>query len=684
MSVLYLSVLVGTFFKRELRWSHQGLFCILAFSMVFEGPVRLSQVGAQGPLEIDPATGQYRDLSYEALSMEGLSWEERTRLFGGETIHYENLGPVQRRTASRQLAELRKRLDRELAARCEKEVRDWLDRQVPDLPRQYTGRDINKVRAGAVLFFRAFEMLQEKRYLEAGLKRADLVLESQWPRGHWPWPGKSENFVRIQDGSTTEPFWIMLYAHKVSGEKKYLDSARRCADLLLSLQRPGGGWGDQWSFNGTASGNTGVYHGISFNDRATNAPYCILLMMHHLTGEKKYIANLGKLWPWILKANLGENDQVAGWGDQYNDDGTPARARRYEIELPSTYALTRAVGPLLIWNYMMTGEEQQMDLLRKAYAWHEQMRKTDLKPENWKLLLKLNDHQTSKGHFYNHYRPGWPSAYLPDGSNWGGVTGYNLFGWYGVDSARKEKYGRFLPIQSHEVTRREAGRETRTRMEISAKQGWLKIYAADDNYFGRHQCHCSMGNDLSQIRRALLEHKRGGRKAMLKYHSQPTRYSPDQYLQARLDAARRALSERNRRLAGDPHGKGLSAIGDPSGLLNQKGRWYGDRYREVKGAGWPTKWGAAYYEYLQNDSIYDGKNGNVAWYQWQLLYDTLLADGKIDAQAAARGGRGTQGMAMQTCLDSWDVLGEWKMACHELEDFFQVSLDDGTSRKDGE
>lgn len=633
--------------------------------------------GAAESLTVDPRTGQYRDLSYEALTDKGLSWEERTRLFGGETVHYGELTAGQRMEAGRELEDLRKKINRELFETCDTEIRWWLDQQAKDLPPAYSGRDTYMIRSGAVLFFRAYETFGDRNYLGAGLARADLILEAQWPRGHWPWPGKNENFVRIQDGSTTEPFWIMLYAHKVSREDKYLQSARRCADVLLSLQRPGGGWGDQWSFNGSASGNTGVYHGISFNDRATNAPFRILIAMYHITGERKYIEKLGNLWPWIVKANLGERAEVVGWGDQYNDDASPARARRYEIELPSTYALTRAVGPLLIWHYLMSGDEAQMNLLRRAYAWHEHMRLEDLRPENWKLLLQLNDHQTEQGHFYNHYRPGWPSAYLPDGSNWGGVTGYNLFCWYAVSDERMKKYGRFLPVRSHDATVLQDGVETRQRMNVGPDQGWLKIYAADRGYFGRHQCHCSMGNDMSQIRRALLEHKRGGHAGLLKYHSNPTRYTEDQYLQVRVAAARRATDKRSIRLAGNPDSKGIRVISEPGALIGQKGRWYGDRYREADGPGWPTKWGAAYYEYLQQEEIYGGKRGNVAWYQWQFVYDVMLADGRISPDAAARGGRGLQGTATHTCLDSWDAFGEWLMACHEMENHFSVPLGKG-------
>ena len=138
------------------------------------------------------------------------------------------------------------------------------------------------------------------------MKCAERILASQWPRGHWPWPGKGERFIRIQDGTTTRPFWIMLYAYRLSGDRKYLESAVRCADVLLSIKRPGGGWGDPWAFGGGRSGNSGVYHGTSFNDGATNDPFQIMVMAYHLTGDKKYIDSLHEVGKFIAKARMGE------------------------------------------------------------------------------------------------------------------------------------------------------------------------------------------------------------------------------------------------------------------------------------------------------------------------------------------------------------------------------------------
>ena len=61
------------------------------------------------------------------------------------------------------------------------------------------------------------------------------------------------------------------------------------------------------------------------------------------------------------------------------------------------------------------------------------------------------------------------------------------------------------------------------------------------------------------------------------------------------------------------------------------------------------------------------------WYQWQLVYDKKLALGKINADAVARGGRGLANAANH--LDSWDVLGAWKMSCYEQDNYFNVPID---------
>ncbi len=622
--------------------------CIVAGLGVWAVPMSAEA----GPLVFDKEIGHYKDLSYEALTDEGLSLAERTSLFGGETVHYGELTAKQRQAKQKELDSLLKKIDMKLVKQCEADIHKWLDGQAKDLPPAYSGRDTNKLRCGAVAFFRAYEIFGDKKYLDAGLARANLILKAQWPKGHWPWGTLGENFVRIQDGFNDQPFWIMLYAHKLTGDKKYFDSAKRCADLLLSLQRPGGGWGDQWSFSGRGSGHSGIVHGISFNDNPTNSSFQMMVMMYRMPGDKKYIANLHKLGDFIVKAKMGEGN-VVGWCAQYHDNGRPARARQYEIEVINPSSLTRGVGPLLTWLYLMDGDEAHMDLLRKAYAWHEAVRQKEMEPwqlEAWEAMSKAYAHPMWGRQYY---RPGWPDGGLPDGSNWGRCLYFKIIPWYPVTAQMKRKYGN--KIHSSET-------DARSRPgKIGYLADWAEVARSGgkipfDRIAGLN--HNSRGNSMSQVHRALLEHKRGGHKGLLKYYTNPTKYTSDQYVQARVDAAKRALDKRNVKLAANPEKKGILAITDPGGLIGQKGRWHGGTLVDGKQI---TKWGQAF-------------GSSAAWYQWQLVYDTMLAQGKISADAAAPGGRGLETAAWATHLDSWDALGEWGMATHEMENHFDVPI----------
>jgi len=617
------------------------------------------------PLVFDKEIGHYKDLSYEALSDEGLSWEEKTRLFGGDTVHYGELTDEQRKAKEEELRELLDRIDTKLVAQCEADIRQWLDEQIAAIPEDYVttrgpGETDWKLRFGAVVFFRAYEIFGDKKYLGAGLTCADRILAKQWPKGHWRWGEYPEDWVRIQDGYNDWPFRVMLYAYKVSGDRKYFESAKRCADVLLLMQRPGGGWPDQYTFSDRPTIHTGVRHGISFNDQPTTSTFAMMVMMYHMTGDRKYIANVHNLWPFIVKGNIGEG-KVVGWCQQYNDDATPVRARQYEIEVCYPSSLTRATGPLLIWFYLMDGDEAHMDLLRKAYAWFEQMRRFDLKPENWKCWRIMNEAHRKDDGPDKYFRPGWSGAYLPDGSNCGGILGYRMYPNYPITEEMRREWGGFIHSDAHLASLATDGPHP---MMVGEKRGDLYKWASDV-LAGKPAVRTfdggARGNTLVEVRRALLEYKRGGREGLLKYYSGPVKYTPDQYLQARVDAAKRALDERNVRLAA-MHEKGIRSVADCGSLVGAKIRWYGPK---------GSKWGKAYDDYIMREGKW---LGNAAWYQWQLVYDTMLAQGKIDPDAAARGGRGFETFAFMTHLDSWDVLNEWDMACHELENHFDVPI----------
>jgi len=591
---------------------------LVAFCLASAAPA------APPPLVLDEEPGHYKDMSCEALSDEGLSWEEKTRLFGGETVHYGPLTDEQRKAKEKELEELLAKIDMDLVNKCEADIRAWLETQTGNQP---TGDMKNKGKlwekaAYAAIFLRTCEIFGDKKYLAPALAVADEVLASQSPKGNW-----GGEMCRIQDHFQDAPFFVLLYAYKLSGDKKYFDGAVRSADLLLSLQNDSGGWPDWWDFRhpdkntGVVSGWKGVRRGTSHNDEATVAPFRMMIVMYHMTGNRKYLAKLGNLGGWLEGTQLGKGD-VAGWCQQYDADDKPVEAREWEIAIPDLFAFTRSVAPLSIWLYCMTGQERYMDFIRKFHRWHDIMTARDSTPESRKFWNEMYENVEQEGD-YGRYRPGFPHLYTAEGVC-GTAWGY-----------------KFYPYDLKVMTDR----------AVKGGWGWPKLYA---NLIGR-----SRGCTLVQPRRALLEVQRGGRKALTDYYCQPTKYTPDQYLQARVDAAKRALDARNLRLAA-MHERGIRSVSDCGSLVGTKVRWYGPK---------ESKWGKAYEDFILREGKWPG---HAAWYQWQLVYDAMLAQGRIDADGAARGGRGLE--TWNTHYDSWDVFGEWQMHVYEVENWFDVPI----------
>ena len=173
-----------------------------------------------------------------------------------------------------ELAAIIAKIDRTLVQQNETDIREWLDARIAETGRYgvysfgYTSVQIKENVAhvdlnrgshadAAAQFFRAYEMLGDRKYLDAGLKTADFFLQIQQPAGHFPTgaivqpDGKASAgggkcplpMARMEDGYQFRPFTLLMTAYKLTGDKKYFEAAKRVGDLVVErLQHPEWGW----------------------------------------------------------------------------------------------------------------------------------------------------------------------------------------------------------------------------------------------------------------------------------------------------------------------------------------------------------------------------------------------------------------------------------------------------------
>ena len=388
----------------------------------------------------------------------------------------------------------------------------------------------------AARFFQAYEMLNEPRYLRAGLKTADLFLQIQQPRGHFPvriivrrggrvtaegelW--EAPEMIRLQDNIQYPSFCLLLYAHKLTGEAKYFDAAKRCADLVHSLQNPENGsvpdyvgptkpnfpfplcWPNAQSDPDLVTTWAGIMNGGSFNDDATTDAFRMSVMMYHLSKDPSYLDRSSKIGQWMFDTQLGEG-LVRGWCEQYGPDNQPAWVRWWEGPVIHSRTFQQCVGKMLAWFYAVTGEVRYRTLFEETYNW-----------------MRTVETPGDAG--------GLPRSFLPDGSP---VFSHN---WktYRYDRPETWPDPRRMTADELSVWNNDTQPDGGHRVSVQSAP-----HRAFEKKF-----------DENQKIKQLLDV--GGRDALRAWHRGPTQYSHVQYLEARLAAARRLLAREIR-------GKGLT------------------------------------------------------------------------------------------------------------------------------
>jgi hypothetical protein len=575
------------------------------------------------------------------------------------------------RADERALQPLLDKIDTGLYEQSEADVRAWLDAMIdrydqfgvyPDhLGRQVRfGDDRAQVNFGdgwaaeaPAMFFRAYEMLDERKHLDAALKFCDFLLQVQQPEGHFPGsatverggtaPRPRDGTARLQDRYQYPYFALLLYAHRLTGEQKYLEAARRNADLIFAIQNPleddfwRGAWPDEfpvaWLEEGsprrTVAGTFGVRVGYAHNDYATYDAYRTMVMMYHVTGDQKYIRRIERLPQWLFDGQLGLGN-VRGWNEEYGAQNEPVWARAFETTLIDPRNFNRFVAPMLVQFYVVTGNEAYRNLLRESVDW-----------------LRSVEHPPEDG-----------AAEHPGGDGWE---------YFYVHGASPPAFQIRRPIGGWSYKFAYDGRDAHSGDYRDQLGGPVLRGMGLHVYLERVQDVC----DLIDV---------GGLEALRCWFGpRPTRYSRPQYLAARIEAARRATDENWEAL--------LMALPGEKGDVHDrvKGRFL-DRVRKRPKA--PDS------EHLGDQSppfdatglarqVWRPNPGRSpykptwGWATWQYVWDVRLALGKIDAATAAAGGRGFEAEGPPTTFfEPWDVRGDWTLRAIQVDNWLAIPLRD--------
>ncbi len=133
------------------------------------------------------------------------------------------------------------------------------------------------------------------------VKKAEIPAE--WPR-EWP-KEKYHGYHTLNDGNLEELVHLMLRAHELTGETRYLDSAKRCGDFLLLAQFDGDqpGWAQQYDAEMVPSWARKFEPPALSSSESYGA--CLTLFEIWLaTGEGKYRDTLSAALDWLEKSRL--------------------------------------------------------------------------------------------------------------------------------------------------------------------------------------------------------------------------------------------------------------------------------------------------------------------------------------------------------------------------------------------
>ncbi len=323
----------------------------------------------------------------------------------------------------------------------------------------------------------------------AGIYSKDLA--KRW--GEATYEKASPGEIWVQPPGTPTVGKVLLRAHRVTGDKRYLEAARRAGRALVWGQRTVGGWGHcvdvshltpeatkperrsgsctlddnitqgaidflmdldrtvdaPWLDDGVRLGLAfmlksqfpcgawpqwyplrGGYHDYyTFNDNTINDCIRVLLDAHRQYGRAEVLSAAKRGGDFVIASRL--DPPQAGWAQQYTHDLKPAWARPFEPPAVCSAVTARNIRTLVALA-ACTREKKYLEPIPQALAW---LQRSQLDNGQWARLYELGTNRPIYGDRDRKIH------YTLEEISEERRTGYSWQGGYGVASART-LYGR--------------------------------------------------------------------------------------------------------------------------------------------------------------------------------------------------------------------------------------------------
>ena len=222
------------------------------------------------------------------------------------------------------------------------------------VPKRGTCYFDDNITQGALSFLISMDEIVDEpwltRSIEHGLK---FMLEAQFENGAWPQryplPSGYGKYYTFNDRAINDCIRVMLKAHKVYGQEKYLQSAKRGGDFIIlsQLSRPQSGWAQQYSHDlQPANARSFEPRGVCSLVTAHNIRTLVDLYLY--TKDQKFLKPIPDAVEWLERSKIGDNR----W------------ARLYEVKSDRPIYGDRTKPKRVFYDYAKISDKE-----KRSYGW---------------------------------------------------------------------------------------------------------------------------------------------------------------------------------------------------------------------------------------------------------------------------------------------------------------------------